>query len=788
MTTILIILISVVVLAALGSKLFSKGSSGKGASGKDKKATDSGEASSQKNKKEEGADIEKTLKMSSNINITGVTLFRPPPEPILFTGRKEVLKKVAAQASAPPILIGISGFSGIGKSCLTIPLSKMFAVQYPDACLFVDMQGDLPNPPSAEDIMRRIILKFHPTQPIPTNDKHLAKLYRVALKAHKGILILDNASGVKQIKPLLPPVSWVLIVTSVKPILLPKIISIELEPMEVLEAHTLLTRWAPEISPAIKEISHICKGVPLALELIGKLFYINSTMAPDYFAKKFTEVRKGLGGEDEDKKGNLIDGVRAALTLSYSMLPEKTALVLRKLSVFPGSFSAEAASFICEDPKRLSLTGLEKFGLIQLNTNTLRYSLHSQVKKFIKSLAKAGDQGMVAKRHATEFMNVLESAYTLVEKGGKNIIKGFRLFDLELENIKAGMEWSRKHCDQDIDAARVCSAYTENGATMINKRLSPAECIQWYEAALLAANQLEDKEAEGKHLLNLGQQYVLLNQSAKAIETLQSALAFCKREGNVEGQTTALEQLGKVCMINDDHQQHIKFVEEHLDLLKDSGSKVEEFKLLVQLTKSCVELKEYNKAVHTGEQATELIPINQDKILLITLLHNLGIGLMETGEAEKALEKFEAGAGLSQKTPNSPLLGALFQLIAETALKAGDVPGALKNLKRGLEAVQKTKNLQATGLMMVQLAEVHMKSKGEEQAINYFEEALSLSQKTKDISLKGAVLWKWGLALGEKGNIEEAISRSQKALKIYEDLDPSQANEIRAQVEKWAGS
>ena len=155
---------------------------------------------------------------------------------------------------------------------------------------------------------------------------------------------------------------------------------------------------------------------------------------------------------------------------------------------------------------------------------------------------------------------------------------------------------------------------------------------------------------------------------------------------------------------------------------------------------------------------------------------------------EKALEKFEVGVGLSQKTPNSPLLGELFQLIGETALKAGDIPGALKNLKRGLEAVQKTKNLQATGLLMVQLAVVHMKSKGEEQATNYFEEALILSQKSKDISLKGRVLWKWSLALGENGHVEEAISRAQKSLKIYEDVDLSQANEIRGQIEKWAGS
>ena len=88
------------------------------------------------------------------------------------------------------------------------------------------------------------------------------------------------------------------------------------------------------------------------------------------------------------------------------------------------------------------------------------------------------------------------------------------------------MEWSRKRCTQDKDAVQVCSAYTENGATMIGQRLSPSECIQWFETALSAARLLEDKESERKHLLNLGQQYVLLNQSQVAMDTLQHALSF----------------------------------------------------------------------------------------------------------------------------------------------------------------------------------------------------------------------------------------------------------------------
>jgi len=143
-------------------------------------------SSSSKMEKETEPLAKKALKISPGMDTSGATLFRPPPEPTLFTGRKETLKIIAAKATTRPILIGLSGFSGIGKTCLTIPLSKLFATQFPGTCLFTDMQGNHPSPPSAEDIMRRIILKFHPTQPLPTDDKKLAQLYRVALKNTKA--------------------------------------------------------------------------------------------------------------------------------------------------------------------------------------------------------------------------------------------------------------------------------------------------------------------------------------------------------------------------------------------------------------------------------------------------------------------------------------------------------------------------------------------------------------------------------------------------------------------------
>jgi tetratricopeptide (TPR) repeat protein len=780
MTTIIIIIFAVVLLAAL-AKIFMKGSS----SNKKEASSDSGKPAASPEKVNKASSvIKKAMSKSSDIGVKSTDLFRPPPEPEFFSGRKEEMKKILALASTRPAVVGINGFSGVGKTCLAITMIGKLTPQFPGKCLFIDMRGENSNPPSAEDIMRRIILKFHPSQALPSDNKKLAKLYRAALKAHKGILILDDAANADQVKPLIPPPSWLLMFTSTKPILIPKVNSINLEPLEILDAHTLLNQLAPEISPAIKEIAPICKGICLPLEVIGKLFAINSTMAPDYFFKKLLEERQKLG---DDEKGNLIDGVRAALSLCYIMLPANTAMVLRKLIVFPGSFTANAVSFICEDPKNLSLTGLEKYGLVQYNLNNNRYYLHSQIKSFLKPLLTPGERGVAERRLATEFMNVLESSHYHVEKGDKEALKGLRLFDLELENIQAGMDWSRKFCSQDKDAAQMCSAYTENGAMMISKRLSPLECISWFEAALSAAGQLEDKEAERKHLLNLGKQYVLLNQLKKAMDTLERALTLCKKEGDTEGQRDALNNLSRVCQINNDYDLTTKYLEQNIELAKAAEDDEDEFKLLVQLTSSCIQNQEYNKAVHSGDQAMELFEMVQNSPLKISLLYNLGKGYLETDDPAHALEKLEKGLKLVQKNPKSPFQVELYMLTANAVLKTGDTASALKHLEKGLEAMRKTKNQPAQGALMTQMAEIHLLNKNEERAIEYFEEALNLSHNIKDRALEGKALWIWSQALGEKGNLDDAITRAQKALKIFEELKKPEAREIGDKIKEWSG-
>ena len=132
MTTVIIVIIAVVLLAALAKTLMKGSSSGKKGASSD---SDKSASSSEKDKKSSSV-IKKVMSMSADIGVKSTDLFRPPPEPEFFSGRKEEMKIILAQASTSPAVVWISGFSGVGKTCLAITMIGNLSPQFPaSACL-----------------------------------------------------------------------------------------------------------------------------------------------------------------------------------------------------------------------------------------------------------------------------------------------------------------------------------------------------------------------------------------------------------------------------------------------------------------------------------------------------------------------------------------------------------------------------------------------------------------------------------------------------------------------------
>jgi predicted ATPase len=216
----------------------------------------------------------------------------------------------------------------------------------------------------------------------------------------------------------------------------------------------------------VVEICRQLDGLPLALELAA--VWVRG-MGVSILAQRLDQRFQLLTG-----------GVRTALprqqTLyatidwSYSLLSEQEQVVLRRLGIFVGGFSLEAAEGVCTGAYN-GKTGQEIItletilnhlqqlvnkSLVQFNQETSRYRLLETIRFFsLERLAQAGETEFLSRQH---FVWSLQ----LTEHGAPNL-SGFKSqswvvqVEQEHENLRAALSWAIE-TDKSEEAARLALA------------------------------------------------------------------------------------------------------------------------------------------------------------------------------------------------------------------------------------------------------------------------------------------------------------------------------------------
>ncbi|MET8763356.1 BTAD domain-containing putative transcriptional regulator [Lentzea sp. NPDC004782] len=124
-----------------------------------------------------------------------------------FLGRSSELSELRDQlagvrAGAPGRVVSmITGAAGTGKTTLAVHFGHQTRDQFPDGQLYVD----LGSPMSTGDALGSMLRAMGVTsRGIPSNLDERAGLYRTLLGRRRMLVVLDGASSVKQVRPLLP--------------------------------------------------------------------------------------------------------------------------------------------------------------------------------------------------------------------------------------------------------------------------------------------------------------------------------------------------------------------------------------------------------------------------------------------------------------------------------------------------------------------------------------------------------------------------------------------------------
>ncbi|EEP74298.1 transcriptional regulator [Micromonospora sp. ATCC 39149] len=134
-----------------------------------------------------------------------------PPDVLPFTGRGPVraaLDDLRAEGAtrAAMMTVLLTGTTGIGKSALAVHWAHRVAGYFPDGQLYADLRGDAPGqPPTPVEVLTAFLNALGvATADLPATPAALAARYRTRMSGRRMLVLLDNASTVEQVRPLLP--------------------------------------------------------------------------------------------------------------------------------------------------------------------------------------------------------------------------------------------------------------------------------------------------------------------------------------------------------------------------------------------------------------------------------------------------------------------------------------------------------------------------------------------------------------------------------------------------------
>ncbi|TAK92732.1 MAG: tetratricopeptide repeat protein, partial [Verrucomicrobia bacterium] len=446
---------------------------------------------------------------------------------------------------------------GVGKTALAIVLAHKLKDRYPDAQLYLNLRGADPDhrqPVKPDEAMQNIIHAFRPDVRLPDTLEELTPCYRSVLsEAGRVLLLLDNAADADQVRPLLPPASCLLIVTSRAQFSLPGLAPRNIDCLLPANAQELLLKLAPRLEGHEKEAAELCGHLPLALEVFAGVVNDKKLHPVPELLERLRAGKDKLGAVD------------ATFQLSFDLLSEDLRRRWTLLAVFSASFDLLAALTVwgnspvidssgsisesewerqwknAHDSARDVMLGLMNASLVEYNESNGRFRLHDLVRQFCDGKLNDAERTTARLRHARYYCSVSSAADSLYLQGKENMLRGLELFDRERTHLEAAFEWLRVR--QDQKAAVLLVELVNAVVYTSDLRFHPHQRIQWLEGQLAAARVIKNRGAEGNALGNLGNAYADLGDTRKAIEFFEQCLKLHRDTGDRRGESNDLGNL-----------------------------------------------------------------------------------------------------------------------------------------------------------------------------------------------------------------------------------------------------
>lgn len=427
----------------------------------------------------------------------------------------------------------------------------------------------------------------------------------------------------------------------------------------------------PQFAPSeadLRSIAEICialDGMPLAIELAAAR---SRLLTPQAMHERITKRLTLLTGGPRDLPARQRT-LRATLDWDYEMLDAKEQEVFRRLAVFTGGFTLNAAADIVdvgsEDVVMEMVDSLVGKSLVMhwhREAPEPRFAMLKTIREYAFSkLDEAGETPEAKARHAHYFTNLAE--LSVPEFRAADQVRWVQIIESEHDNMRSALRWAAEVNDKDLELrlAAALAHFWEFHAHL-------SEGQRWLESALSGIHEIPDAlradALDGAGNLARGQ-----GEFKRAVSLFEEALTLRRRIGDQTALAVTLKNLGNLYTERGDHDQARGFYEECLDIRKQLGDERGVAEPLNNLGVLARIEGDWSRADTLYEEALELFRRFGDTQGIARALMNLGDVKVELGDVDGAARLIKESIALCVEMASTWDLADLFEELAYVAEK-----------------------------------------------------------------------------------------------------------------------
>jgi len=593
-----------------------------------------------------------------------------------FIGREGELTE-AARLLEQSRLLTLLGVGGIGKSRLSLELATQVMPQFADGVWLVEL-ATLRDPRLVPQAVASALgVKEAAGRPVSE-----ALLHHV--RDRQLLLILDNCEHLLQgcaelARQLLQAGRETkLIASSREPLRLAGETTYAVPALPAAEAERLFVERARAARPDFRvngyaaAVSAVCRrldGIPLAIELAAARV---RTMPVEAIAERLNDRFRLLTSGDRTALPRQ-QTLRALIDWSHELLSEHERAVFRRLAVFAGGWTLEAAEAVtafASVEKRAVLdlvTQLAEKSLVAMDADQARYRLLDTVREYAdERLTEVGESEETRTRHLNYYVALAEQARP--QLAGPKQAEWLARLDVERENLLAADAF----CDHAADGA-------ERGL-----RLTYLMRPYWVNRGLLGLGLRITVEALARAgakapsavrcggLFDAGQLSCFMGRYSEARRYLEESLAIARELGDERRIAVVLQPLGMAHLGEKNLPAARRYLEEALARAQQRGEPREicgALNTVAQLHRVEGDLR---KAEALYEEVLEIGTELGDRETVGIILLNLAMVAVARSAHERARSLLGGVLAIARETGSKAVGQSVIEVCAGLAVARGE--------------------------------------------------------------------------------------------------------------------